>query len=115
MSSLFIQLYLDEDVDVVIAALLQAKGYDVLTVRDADRLQETDENQLAYAISHTRAIVTHNRADFEALTQTYFQTGQTHFGIIIAVRRPPQDIAKRLAAILDQVTADEMHNQVRYI
>jgi hypothetical protein len=38
-----------------------------------------------------------------------------HYGIIFAVRRPPQEIARRLLVILNQVTADEMENQVRYI
>lgn len=38
-----------------------------------------------------------------------------HYGVIFAVRRSPQEIAQRLLAILNQVTLDEMHNQVRYI
>ena len=62
-----------------------------------------------------KTLLTHNRADFEVLAQQYFTTGQTHYGIIIAVRRLPYDIARRLFAILNQVTADEMQNQVRYI
>jgi hypothetical protein len=35
--------------------------------------------------------------------------------VILAVCRPPQSILQRLLAILNQVTADEMENQVRYI
>jgi hypothetical protein len=38
-----------------------------------------------------------------------------HYGVIFAVRRSPQEIAQRLLVILNQVTADEMQNQVRYI
>jgi hypothetical protein len=38
-----------------------------------------------------------------------------HYGVIIAVRRSPQEIAQRLLKILNQVTSDEMQNQVRYI
>jgi len=38
-----------------------------------------------------------------------------HYGIILAFRRPPQEMAQRLLVILNQVTADEMENQVRYI
>ncbi len=40
MSSLFIRLYLDEDVNVLIADLLKAKGFDVLTVRDAGNFRQ---------------------------------------------------------------------------
>jgi ribulose bisphosphate carboxylase small subunit len=38
-----------------------------------------------------------------------------HHGVIFAVRRSPQEITHRLLAILNQVTSDEMQNQVRYI
>jgi predicted nuclease of predicted toxin-antitoxin system len=115
MSNVFIRLYLDEDVNVMIADLLKARGFDSLTVRDVGRLSASDEEQLAYAVSQKRTLVTHNRTDFEELTQIYFNTEQMHYGIIFAVRRPPQEIARRLLVILNQVTADEMENQVRYI
>lgn len=115
MNNLFIRLYLDEDVHVLVADLLQARGFDVVTARDAEKLQVSDEEQLAYAVSQSRALVTHNRTDFEALVQDYFAVGNMHYGVIYAVRRSPHDIAKRLLAILNQVTAEEMQNQVRYI
>ena len=114
MSSLFIRLYLDEDVNVLVA-LLQARGFDVITTRDAEQLSVTDVAQFAYAVSQARTLVTHNRVDFEELVQSYFDTGQMHYGVIFAVRRSPQEIAQRLLIILNQVTSDEMHNQVRYI
>jgi predicted nuclease of predicted toxin-antitoxin system len=115
MTRLFIRLYLDEDVNVLVADLLNARGFDALSVRDAEQLQASDAEQLAYAVHHQRVLVTHNRSDFEALVQTYFDTEQKHYGVILAVRRSPQEIAQRLLAILNQVTADEMENQVRYI
>ncbi|NET10328.1 MAG: hypothetical protein F6K16_37640 [Symploca sp. SIO2B6] len=115
MNSLFICLYLDEDVNVLIADLLRARGFDAITTRDAEQLHATDAEQLAYAVSQSRTIVTHNRTDIEELVQSYFDSGQTHYGVIFAVRRPPQEIAQRLLAILNQTTSDEMENQVRYI
>ena len=64
---------------------------------------------------HSGALLTHNRADFEALHGTYHAAGQHHAGIIIAVRHPPYEIVRRLLLILNQVTADEMDDQLRYI
>ncbi|MGK7899950.1 MAG: DUF5615 family PIN-like protein [Hormoscilla sp.] len=115
MNRLFIELYLDEDVNVLVADLVRARGFDATTAREANQLQKSDAEQLAYAISQHQAILTHNRADFEALAQSYFAKGQRHYGIIIAVRNPPQEIMRRLLLILNQVTADEMENQLRYI
>jgi predicted nuclease of predicted toxin-antitoxin system len=115
VNSLFICLYLDEDVNVLIANLLRARGFDVITARDAEQLHVTDAEQLAYAVSQARTLVTHNRTDFEKLVQSYFDSEQMHYGVIFAVRRPPQEIAQRLLAILNHVTVEEMQNQVRYI
>ncbi|MBF2078373.1 MAG: DUF5615 family PIN-like protein [Synechococcales cyanobacterium T60_A2020_003] len=107
-------MYLDEDVNVLIADLLRARGFDVITARDAGQLHSTDAEQLAYAVSQSRTLVTHNRTDFEELVQRYFNSGQTHYGVIFAVRRPPQEITQRLLAILNQITLDEMQD-LRYI
>jgi len=115
MSRLFIELYLDEDVDVLIAQLIRARGFVVITTQEAGQLRHSDAEQLAYAVSQHKTLLTHNRADFEALAQTYGATGQHHDGIILAVRRPPREIARRLLRILNTVTAEDMHNHVRYI
>jgi hypothetical protein len=115
MNGLFIALYLDEDVDVLIADLLRARGFMVTTTQEAEQVQNSDAAQLTYAVSQQCALLTHNRVHFEALAQMYFASSQTRYGIIIAVRRPPYEITRRLLRILNQVTAEEMQNQVRYI
>ena len=115
MSRLFIDLYLDEDVDVLVAKLMNAYGFDALTTRDAGQLGSSDEEQLAYAVNQGKALLTHNRADFEALSQEYIIVGREHYGIILAVRRSPYEIVRRLLIILSNVTGEEMKNQVRYI
>lgn len=115
MSGLFIELYLDEDVHVLVADLVRAKGFEAITTRDAGQLSSSDPQQLAYATNHQKTLVTHNRVDFERLAQEYFNQDKKHYGIILAVRHPPQEIARRLLIILNNVTADEMENQVRYI
>lgn len=85
------------------------------TTRDKGQLQNTDAQQLAYTVSQQKTILTHNRGDFEALAQTYFAAGQTHYGIIIAIRRPSYELVRRLLLILNHVTAAEIQDQVRYI
>ena len=93
--------------NVLLADLLKARGFEAITTRQAAQLSKTDEEQLAYAITQELTLLTHNRVDFEA--------NQQHYGIIFAARNPPQEILRRLLIILNQITADEMKNQVRYI
>ena len=115
MKRLFIEFYFDEDVSVLVADLIRARGFSVVTTLDAGNLGKSDEEQLAHAVKQEKAFLTHNRADFERLAQEYFASGAIHYGIIIAVRRPPREIARLLLTILNQMTADEMVNQIRYI
>jgi len=115
VNRLFIELYLDEDVDVLVADLVRARGFQATTTQDAGQVGKNDAEQLVYAVSQQRTLLTHNRADFEALAQQYLTAGQTHYGIIIAVRRPPYEIARWLLTVLNHVTADEMQDQLRYI
>ena|GEM_PF-160724 len=115
MSKLFIELYLDEDVDVLIAELIRARGFSATTTVEAGQLHNDDDAQLAYTVTHDKTFVTHNRADFETRAQAYFAAGLAHPGIIIAARRSPYEIAQRLLVILNNVTDDEIRNQVRYI
>lgn len=115
MNRFFIELYLDEDVSVLVADLLSARGFMVITTQMVGRLGCSDVDQLEYAISQRKTLLTHNRADFENLARQYFSSGRTHHGIIIAVRRTPYEITRRLLFILNQLTADEIENQIRYI
>lgn len=112
---LFAEVYLDEDVSVLIATLLRARGFDVVTARDEGMLAQDDPDQLAHAVSLGRCIVTHNRVHFERLHGEYLATGQKHHGIIIASRRSPYEVARRLAVLLNTLAADELENQLLYI
>jgi hypothetical protein len=115
VTRLFLELYLDEDVDVLVAELLRARGFSVLTTREAGRLGSTDAEQLAHAAAEQRTAVTHNRAHFEALGREYLAQGRSHAGIILASRHPAYEVSRRLLLLLNLVTADEMRDQIRYI
>ncbi|CAG0947594.1 hypothetical protein ANRL1_04314 [Anaerolineae bacterium] len=67
-----IRLYLDADVSAELAEKLRERQVDVISARDANRLRASDADQLAFAVSQHRAILTHNRDDFEDLVIEYF-------------------------------------------
>ena len=112
---LFATIYLDEDVSVLVAQLLKGRGFDAVTTRDKGMLTKPDEDQLAYAVSLERCILTHNRADFEHLHAQYLESSQFHWGIIISSQRSPYEITRRLTILLNNLTADEIANQLLYI
>ena len=96
MSRLFISPFLDEDVSVVVAKLLRTRGYSALTTQEVGQVGRSDAEQLAFATERQMAILTHNRDDFAALARQYLSIARNHCGIIIAVRRPPYEIARCL-------------------
>lgn len=112
---LFIELYLDEDVSVLVAELIRARGFSAVTTLESQNLAKSDIQQLEFGVVTGRAILTHNRIDFEKLATHFFDTNRDHFGIIIAARRFPNEIASRLLALLNSTTAGEMINQIKYI
>ncbi|MEW6419237.1 MAG: DUF5615 family PIN-like protein [Nitrospirota bacterium] len=57
-----IRLYLDEMIPVVLALILRQHGYDVLAAKEVNMFGKSDEEQLAFAVSNRRAIIT--TADF---------------------------------------------------
>lgn len=107
-------LYCDEDVSVVLAAMLRARGFAVSTARDAGHLGRRDEDQLQVAADPDRILLTHNRADFERLHRHWIESGRRHAGIIIARRRLPGELVVRLGRLLGRLTAGDFTNQLFY-
>ena len=115
MSQLFIRVYLDEDVDVLIAELLKARGFEAFTTRESGQSGNSDTEQMEYAVAHRLTIFSHNRVHFEAMDRLFRENGRKHLGMIIAARRSPYSIARRLLAILNRVTAEEIEGLILYM
>ena len=115
MASLFIELYLDEDVSVLVADLLRGRRFSAITTYDEGRLGASDAELLAHAVALGRTLLAHNRSDFEALAERYRADERNHPGIILARRYPPCEFVRRVMRLLNQVTTDEIRNQVMYI
>lgn len=113
---LYVRLYFDEDVSVDIVRNLRQRGFDVLSTHEARRLQRDDDAQLEFAVAERRALVTHNRRDFELRHEQCLEHGRTHYGIIIARRRASDGaVVTRLLAVLNSESVEGMINQLRYI
>lgn len=93
--------YLDEDLSPKIADLLKKKKIDALSAHQIEMTQASDLQQLEYAGTHNRCLVTRNRNDFITLTLRFFNENRKHCGVLIIPHTLPEDnfnlIAKALA------------------
>ncbi len=57
-------MYLNENITDEVSQRLRNKGYDAISSHEAGKDSEEDEEQIAYAVSQERAIVTISKKDF---------------------------------------------------
>lgn len=66
-----VKLYLDEDVNILLAKLLKAKNILNETTQESGMLGKNDLEQMEYAIKSEAALVIHNRVHFEKIYEDY--------------------------------------------
>lgn len=76
--------FLDEDISYRVAEGLRRLGIDAISVHELGRanLRVPDQDHLAYAAGEGRVLVTYNRADFQALDNSWREQARTHAGIV---------------------------------
>ena len=82
-----LRISLDQDIDILSAQLLTPRGFNCLTTRDAGRLGRPDGEQLGFATSQGRILVTHNRVHFERLAVEWMSDRREHAGIVVLGRQ----------------------------
>jgi len=90
-----LKLYLDEDVDPLLARVLRDRNVDCLSTQEADKRGLPDHNQLAFAAAQGRAILTFNVKDFVKLANEYATSGRHHSGIIVSNNIPFRELLRR--------------------
>ena len=115
MSRLLASLYLDEDVPVLLGAILHARGFCVATARNADQLGRSDRDQLLLSASSNLVLLTHNRVDFQRLHREWLACGMIHAGILVARRRLPHESAARAGRLLTRLSPQDLRNQLFFL
>lgn len=107
-----IGFHLDENVHGAVANGLRLRGISVTTTQDVQLLGATDEEQLAFARSEDRVIVTHDD-DFLRL----HGQGMPHAGIVYSNprRRTIGQLVHGLVRLWRNNTPDEMQGRVEFV
>lgn len=100
-----IRFLLDEDLPPKVAVIARSLGLDVVSVHDVGRTGRSDEDQLRFAASETRVLVTRNRDDFIALTHRAYATNAPHHGVLLVPRSAPNTHPQRIARSLAEWAA----------
>jgi len=80
-------------------------------------LGKTDAEQLNYATSQGRCLVSFNVGDYMQLAAERAHSTMPHSGILVTQQVSRQvfgDLLRRLLAILNTTTADEIQNVLRF-
>ena len=111
-------LYLDEDTQSsALIETLRTRGLSVLTTTEAHMSERTDEEQLRFAVSERRVLVTCNVADFARLHSDWMASGQEHNGIILVPQQRwgPGAIGRRIVRLLVASEPQGLRNQLRFL
>jgi predicted nuclease of predicted toxin-antitoxin system len=110
-----ISLYLDEDVRVLLAEVLRNRGYTVSHVLEVGRNGKSDSEQLAYAVKHKMAILTHNIKDYVVLSKSYAELRKRHFGIIVSDQIPFSELLRRTLKFLSSNDGELIKNRLIWL
>ena len=113
-----IELHLDADsCSDRLAAALVRHGLDVLLGTKELADGASDEQQLQFAVSVGRPIVTANLKDFARMNDKWSAAGREHQGIIIWFQRArsPEAVAELIADLCRGNTPASMQNMVFFV
>jgi predicted nuclease of predicted toxin-antitoxin system len=109
------KLYLNEHLSPRLAEQLRKYGFDVTSTLEQRMVEADDDEQLAYAASDRRAIVTFNHKDFAVRHARYLAEGREHWGIVLSTEEAVDVVRRRLLRLLNTVSAEELKNQIRWL
>ncbi len=113
-----VRLYLDEDIDLLIARHLRARGYDVVSALEVGMIAVDDAEHLAHAAREGRALLTFNVRHFRALYDWWWDEGRPHAGIIVSRqyrRREIGELLRLVEHVLQLATDKDLTNRLRYL
>ena len=107
-------MYLDEDISSKVAEILRKKGMDAVSAHETGMLEASDDEQLAFAASEGRTMVTRNRDDYITLSVQFFEDLKPHKGLIIVPHTIPGSEFSKLATLLIKFSKERPEGLASY-
>src|SRR4029453_14915447 len=116
---------------------LRARGIDVLTALEAQRIERSDEDHLNFATAQGRVLYSFNVGDFHRLYTIYMEQNKSHAAIVLALHSHAGIVLalhshagivlalqqqygvgeqmRRLLPLIAHLTASDMQNRVGFL
>ena len=107
---LFLRLYVDADITPKLARLLRAAGYDAVSAHEVGTAEAADEEHMAFAATQRRTLLTCTAQDLTPINEDYWFAGSAHSGVVVSEQLELGEMVRRVMALLDTATAEEMQN-----
>ena len=110
------ELYIDEETQSnALIRALRSRGVSLLTTSEAGMSKRTDEEQLRFAASRNRVLLTSNIVEFAPLHKDSLAAGESHGGIILVRQQKwgPGELARRIIRVLAQ--SPSMYNRLEFL
>ena len=113
-----VRYYFDEHLPSAAVTALRGRGIDVLTVVEAGRVGQPDDEQLRFATAGVRVMVTHD-PDYLALAADFQASGEPFAGVAFGTAsrfaRDVGGLVRALADLHDREAASGMSGRVEYL
>jgi hypothetical protein len=111
-----LKFYIDEDISYKIAEILRENNIDAVSAHEVGRggTGITDEDQLAYAATGGRCLVTYNGRHYITLTNKFFEKEWNHAGIIIIPSSIPSDNFRMISRALIEYAKQHQGDMAPY-
>lgn len=110
-----ILLFLDEDVDPLLAGTLRLRGIDAVSVHHLGLRGAPDHELLERATAEGRVLMTHNITDFVGLATRWAQAGRVHAGIVVSRQVSFKILLRRATKFLARNDAGGMRDRLDWL
>src|SRR5436190_2105496 len=110
-----IRLYLDEDVQLLLAKVLRERAYDALSAHECGNRGKPDLEHFAFAAQQGRSLITFNARDFVPIASDAMARNQAFPGLIVSEQLSFRELLRRTCRLLDSRTPEQIATTIIWL